>query len=147
MHHNPFLTCMGVDMGMLDSPCQVMLGAVTITLVDLTLTKGRAGYGLSHNMQAPEAVQKYDTSSRAADTRARLEEAARRKAEEERVKAAQKGVRKEYKAGKISEEDRARKLAEMASNAEQHDAARLSRLHRAKQDEDAAEQAQGVVAN
>ncbi|GFH13145.1 uncharacterized protein HaLaN_08973 [Haematococcus lacustris] len=98
-------------------------------------------------MQAPEAVQKYDTSSRAADTRARLEEASRRKAEEERVKAAQKGVRKEYKAGKISEEDRARKLAEMASNAEQHDAARLSRLHRAKQDEDAAEQAQGVVAN
>jgi hypothetical protein len=64
----------------------------------------RDGYGLSHNANAPEAVQRYDTSERAAETRARLEEAARRKAEEERAKAAQRGQRKEYKAGGLTGE-------------------------------------------
>ncbi len=45
-----------------------------------------------------------------------------------------------------SDEERARKLAEMSSNAEVHDQARLSRLQRAR-DMEAAEAQGGMVAN
>lgn len=53
-------------------------------------------------MLAPEAVQRYDTSTRAADTRTRLAEAAKRKEEEERAAAAQRYQRKEYKTGRMT---------------------------------------------
>ena len=59
-------------------------------------------YGLSHTGSAPEAVRRYDVSARAADTRGRLEDAARRKEVEEREMAAQKYKRREYTTGKLS---------------------------------------------
>lgn len=59
-------------------------------------------YGLAHASAAPQAVQGYDASARAAETRQRLEEAARRKEAEERDKAAQRYQRKQHRPGQIS---------------------------------------------
>lgn len=50
---------------------------------------------------------------------------------EEREKAAQRYVRREYVPGRLSEAERAKRLAEMAAAAEDHEAARGARLQAA----------------
>lgn len=69
-----------------------------------TCTCAHAGgrYGLKHSGAVPDALRGMDLSARAADTRARLEEARLAKEAEERDKAAQKYTRKEYKTGKMT---------------------------------------------
>ncbi|DBB05825.1 hypothetical protein WJX82_010516 [Trebouxia sp. C0006] len=101
-------------------------------------TQGGTQYGLSWGETAPNEVQARDRRDAAEATRKRLDDAAKLKAQEEREKAAQKHQRQEYKTGRLTEEEKARRLAEMQGNAEVHDDARWHRLSAEKQ-KDAAE--------
>ncbi len=74
-------------------------------------------------------------SEAAAATRKRLEEAARAKEEADREAALARGQRREYKAGRLTAEEKAAKLAEMAGNAAVHGDSRTHRLsHAASKD-------------
>ncbi|CAD7701668.1 unnamed protein product [Ostreobium quekettii] len=79
-----------------------------------------------------EHVPEYKTSQRAAETRKRLEEAGRKKEEEERALRNQRHQRREYKVGRISEEERARRLAEMMGDADEHRQQRRKAVDSAK---------------
>ncbi|PNH05026.1 Tetratricopeptide repeat protein 13 [Tetrabaena socialis] len=103
-------------------------------------------YGLKHSSAAPEQLLRADHSSRAAETRTRLEEARRAREEEERAKVGQRHVRKDYKTGTMTEEEKQRKLAEMMGNADEHDAHRRRRLDAAEAVE-AAEGQQRLVSH
>lgn len=105
------------------------------------------GYGLKHSGAVPDALRGADLSARAAETRARLEEARLAKEAEERDKAAQKYTRREYKTGKMSEEDRERRLAEMMGNASEHEQQRTQRLARAREEEAREEEGDKVVSH
>ena len=85
-------------------------------------------YGISFASHAPDAVRSKDRSDIIDATRKRLEEAARRKDEEEREKAAQRYVRREHKTGRISEEEKQRRLREMTQAAHDHDSMRRTRV-------------------
>lgn len=85
-------------------------------------------YGISFASHAPDAVRRKDRSDVIDATRKRLEEAARRKDEEEREKAAQRYVRREHKTGRISEEEKQRRLREMTQAAHDHDSMRRTRV-------------------
>jgi len=85
-------------------------------------------YGISFASHAPDAVRSKDRSGVIDATRKRLEEAALRKEEEEREKAAQRYVRREHKVGRISEEEKQRRLREMSQAAHDHDAMRSTRV-------------------
>ncbi|KAL3154798.1 hypothetical protein ABBQ38_011342 [Trebouxia sp. C0009 RCD-2024] len=102
---------------------------------DSAQTDSRNGhkYGLSWGETAPEELQARDRQDAAAATRKRLDDAAQLKAQEEQDKAAQRHQRQEYKTGKLSQEEKARRLAEMQGNAEVHDDARWKRLSDEKQ--------------
>ncbi|CAL8469997.1 g9539 [Coccomyxa elongata] len=102
-------------------------------------------YGLNYGGAAPQALQKDNRSELAAATQKRLEEAAAKK-EEEAQKAAQRHVRREYKTGRMTEEERQRRLAEMAGNAEVHEEARWARQKRARDADAAEEQANAIAA-
>ncbi|GIL73740.1 hypothetical protein Vretifemale_3865 [Volvox reticuliferus] len=102
-------------------------------------------YGLKHSSAAPEVLLQADNSNRAAETRAKLEEARRTREEEERAKAAQRYVRKDYKTGQITEEERQRRLAEMMGNAEEHEMGRRRRLDAAAAADMAEEESQRIV--
>ena len=68
-------------------------------------------------------------SGRAEQTRRHLEEAARRQEEERRAAEAQaRQKRVQYKAGRLTDEERAAKLAAMSSAAEEHDHERTARV-------------------
>eukprot|EP00798_Chlamydomonas_sp_ICE-L_P026049 gene26049-11748_t len=71
---------------------------------------------------------------RAAETRKRLEEAAQKKSEEERA-ASQKYKRTEYKTGKLTEEEKQKRLAEMMGNAKSHEELRGDRIRKAAEAE------------
>ncbi|KAL0040595.1 hypothetical protein WJX77_011876 [Trebouxia sp. C0004] len=100
--------------------------------------QGGTQYGLSWGETAPEELQACDRRDAAEATRKRLDDAAKLKAQEEREKSAQKHQRQEYKTGRLTQEEKARRLAEMQGNAEVHDDARWQRLSVEKQ-KDAAE--------
>ncbi|GIL49343.1 hypothetical protein Vafri_5718 [Volvox africanus] len=102
-------------------------------------------YGLKHSSAAPEVLLQADNSNRAAETRAKLEEARRIREEEERAKAAQRYVRKDYKTGQMTEEERQRRLAEMMGNAEEHEMGRRRRLDAAAAADLAQEESQRIV--
>lgn len=95
-------------------------------------------YGLSWGDTAPEELQGRDRRDAAEATRRRLDDAAKLRAQEDCDKAAQKYHRQEYKTGKLSQEEKAKRLAEMQGNAEVHDSARWQRLTDEKR-KDAAE--------
>ncbi|KAK9792960.1 hypothetical protein WJX73_009574 [Symbiochloris irregularis] len=95
------------------------------------------GYGLRMSGAAPQTVADTDRSAAAEATRARLEKAAADKEEEERWKASQRYVRKTHKTGKLTEEERQARLAEMTGNADVHEEARWQRLANARKRDDA----------
>ncbi|CAK0779174.1 hypothetical protein CVIRNUC_004711 [Coccomyxa viridis] len=100
--------------------------------------RGDIRYGLNISGDAPDEAERRE---RRAATQRNLEEAAKRKADEEREKAAQRYVRKEYKTGQLTAEERAQRLAEMTGNASVHDEARWSRQRRARERDEADEAA------
>ena len=61
-------------------------------------------YGLSHSSIVPEHLRQNDNGQRAAETRARLEEATRKREEEEKAKAAQRHQKREYRTGQLTGE-------------------------------------------
>lgn len=68
-------------------------------------------------------------SERAEETRRHLERAAQRKEEEQRAAAEQARERRsQYKAGRLTDEERAARLAAMSSAADDHDQERLARV-------------------
>lgn len=85
-------------------------------------------YGISFASHAPDAVRSKDRSDVIDATRKRLEEAAWRKEQEERENAAQRYVRREHKVGRISEEEKQRRLREMTQAAHDHDVMRITRV-------------------
>ncbi|GAX83794.1 hypothetical protein CEUSTIGMA_g11219.t1 [Chlamydomonas eustigma] len=98
--------------------------------------RASCAYGLSHCQAAPEQLRGGGSNlhKQAEQTRSRLEEAARLKHEEERnSKAAQKYQKKEYRTGQLTEEEHQKRLAEMMSNANEHDQHRQERLKKAKE--------------
>ncbi|KAK9808797.1 hypothetical protein WJX72_003833 [[Myrmecia] bisecta] len=97
------------------------------------LTWGLNYSGLAHNES--------DKQDRREATRKHLEAAAKQREAEEKEKAAQRYVKKEYKTGCLTEEERAKRLAEMAGNADVHDEARWARLKHARDKDEAADAA------
>lgn len=90
-----------------------------------------AQYGITYGRHAPDAVRHQDRSDLAEATRKRLEEAARKKAAEEREAAEarrQRQRRDNHRPGRLTEEERQKRLAEMAAAAEEHDAERHARI-------------------
>ncbi|MEW5314538.1 MAG: hypothetical protein WDW38_006028 [Sanguina aurantia] len=90
-------------------------------------------YGLTRSTVAPSAAHGRDAGAAAAATRARLSEGARARDEEAGAKAAlAHSSRKEYKTGRMTDEEKATRLAEMMGNSDAHEAGRLERMKRAR---------------
>ena len=107
--------------------------------LDAASAQGRAAqYGISYGSGAPQEARVADRSDLAAATRRRLEEAAARREAEEREKAAQRYQRQEYRTGRLTEDEKARRLAEMAGAAVEHEEERWKRL-KAQDEKEAAE--------
>jgi len=114
------------------------VGVVSVSRDDNASAQGTdAKYGISFASRVPEEVLHQDRSDFAEATRRRLEEGVKKKEAEEREKAAQRYQRKEYRAGKISEEERQRRLAEMSAAANDHEAQRGERLKQHEEKEKA----------
>ena len=71
-----------------------------------------SGYGISFSAAAPDAVRQKDRSKIIEENRARLEEAARRRAEEDKA-ARDTHRRRGHRTGSMTEEEKQRRLAEM----------------------------------
>ena len=90
-----------------------------------------AQYGITFGRQVPDAVRHQDRSDLAEATRKRLEDAARKKEAEERDAAEarrQRQRRDHHRPGRLTEEERQRRLAEMTAAADEHDAQRHARI-------------------
>ncbi|KAK9846165.1 hypothetical protein WJX84_002742 [Apatococcus fuscideae] len=92
------------------------------------------GYGLRFGGHVPEGQHRRD---KAQETQERLEKAAQTKAEEEAAAAKLRHVKTEYKTGRLTEEEKQRRLAEMSGNANVHEEARWQRLEQARKKDDA----------
>ena len=87
-------------------------------------------FGLNHARGGLQLTEE-QVAAQKAQTQERLRRAEERRGEEERAQRAKEREarsRREYRAGGLSEEERARRLAEMASNAQEHDENRTARL-------------------
>lgn len=102
------------------------------------------GYGLDTGCREIGVKE----NERAAETQRMLEEAARRKAQEEEEAASRRRQRRsQYQPGRLTEEDRARRLAEMQENAQVHEEQRLSRVVRAVEEDEKEARQQGAAVN
>ena len=88
----------------------------------------QSNYGITYGSHIPVAVKNKDRSDIAEATRRRLEEAAKKKEQEEREKAAQRHIRRDHKTGRLSKEERERRLRDMTQAAAQHDSMREKRI-------------------
>ena len=89
-----------------------------------------AQYGITYGKHVPDAVKNQDRSHLGEATRKRLEEAARRK-QEERDAVAERNRRRrdsQHRPGRLTEEERQRRLQEMTAAADEHDAHRHARI-------------------
>ncbi|KAK9825013.1 hypothetical protein WJX74_000705 [Apatococcus lobatus] len=97
------------------------------------------GYGLKFGSNVPAGLESQDRRDKARETKERLEKAAKVKAEEDAAAARMRHVKTEYKTGRLTEEERLKKLAEMTGNASVHEEARWHRLASARKKDDAEE--------
>lgn len=86
-----------------------------------------SGYGISFSAAAPDAVRRKDRSKGIEENRARLEEAARRRAEEDKAPR-DTHRRRGHRTGSMTEEEKQRRLAEMKDAANHVDSMRTKRV-------------------
>ena len=85
-------------------------------------------YGITFASNAPEAVRQKDRSSIIEDTQKRLEEAARKKEQEQREQAAQRHTKRAHTTGRLTEEEKRRRLEEMSLSAKEVERHRSERV-------------------
>lgn len=91
----------------------------------------RDKYGMTYADHVPEEVRNSDRSQIAEATRRRLEEGRRKQEEEERSVSRDRGWKKhhrDYRPGRLTEEDRRRRLEQMESAANDYEAQRKGRI-------------------
>jgi len=90
-----------------------------------------AHYGITYGRHVPDAVRTQDRSHLGEATRKRLEEAAQRKQQQEKEAAAERNRHRrdqQHRPGRLTEEERQRRLHEMTTAANEHDAQRHARI-------------------
>lgn len=86
-------------------------------------------YGISFSASAPEAVIHKDRTAVVQENQARLEEAARRKEQEKREEESRVRARKrEHRPGRLTEEEKRKRLEEMTQSARTYDSIRAGRV-------------------